>query len=512
MKVELTLALVKRLSLSAVPVSVNASGTLTFAPNLISKPKPYIVWDSHRDAPPGFGIKVAGKKTYVIRRKVDGVSIMPTVGNVADFPDLSLARKRAAELALAMVSSGKNPNRVARQDSAAELTIGAALSRYRYHLVTRTQKPAGAATLRVIDRVVRKFELWKWDGCKVRELSTADIRAKFIDGRAHVAATEQAFRLASTAVAWAISAELLDASAAGRPPALFANPFSTLTQHKLYRSRAQIAREREEKGARNPLSPSLTLGKFLEVAWSKQRENDNQTGVHFLLVMLLTGCRHSEHVQCKWRELLTEAEAKTTSHISLSDTGDYGPYIFFYQTKNGRNHRLPLGRMTVELLRRRQEACVEEVERRGFGAKSRQFVFPARSRFSKTGHYSDATALLESLREEAEIPRLANHDLRRSFGAVMTSLDVPDTIKRRFLNHADASVTDTYTKPEWAMLKNWMERIEQGILLKGPNVYNALKPIDWPAIAAPEPHACRPVKSRSGRPKKIDPADPRLTV
>jgi hypothetical protein len=42
-----------------------------------------------------------------------------------------------------------------------------------------------------------------------------------------------------------------------------------------------------------------------------------------------------------------------------------------------------------------------------------------------------------------------------------------------------------------------LERIEQGILLKGPNVYNALTPIDWPAVAASEPHVCRPVKARS---------------
>jgi hypothetical protein len=73
---------------------VNANGNLTFARNPTSNP--YIVWDSHRDAPPGFDVKVAVKKTYVIRRKVDGVSIMPTVGNFADFSDLYMARKRAA--------------------------------------------------------------------------------------------------------------------------------------------------------------------------------------------------------------------------------------------------------------------------------------------------------------------------------------------------------------------------------------------------------------------------------
>ena len=40
------------------------------------------------------------------------------------------------------------------------------------------------------------------------------------------------------------------------------------------------------------------------------------------------------------------------------------------------------------------------------------------------------------------------------------------------------------------------------MLAKAPNVFNALKPADWPWLPAPEPHVCRPVKPRSGRPKK----------
>jgi hypothetical protein len=42
----------------------------------------------------------------------------------------------------------------------------------------------------------------------------------------------------------------------------------------------------------------------------------------------------------------------------------------------------------------------------------------------------------------------------------MTAIDVPPGIRSRFFNHADASVTDTYTKAEWTMLRDWMERIE----------------------------------------------------
>jgi hypothetical protein len=85
---------------------------------------------------------------------------------------------------------------------------------------------------------------------------------------------------------------------------------------------------------------------------------------------------------------------------------------------------------------------------------------------------------------------------------MMTTMDVPEGVRRRFFNHADASVTDTYTRAEWAMLTDWMARIEQEILARAPNVYNALKPAEWPMIAAPEPHVSRPAKARAGRPRK----------
>ncbi len=190
-------------------------------------------------------------------------------------------------------------------------------------------------------------------------------------------------------------------------------------------------------------------------------------------------------------ELLTRDERRVTSHVVLDgDDDEYGAHVFFARTKNGRNHRLPLGPMTTELLRRRQASAADESTRRGFGAKSRGFVFPARSKQSKTGHYLHATTLLDALRDEAGIEKLTRHDLRRSFGAMMTTLDVPEGVRKRFFNHADASVTDTYTRAEWAMLRDWMARIEQEILAKAPNVYNSLKPVDWPMIAASEPHVC----------------------
>ena len=65
MKADLNLALVKHLKISDRPVGLDAKGALVFEANVGNKP--YILWDLNRDAPPGFGVRVAGKKTFIIR-------------------------------------------------------------------------------------------------------------------------------------------------------------------------------------------------------------------------------------------------------------------------------------------------------------------------------------------------------------------------------------------------------------------------------------------------------------
>ncbi|HJV92802.1 MAG TPA: Arm DNA-binding domain-containing protein, partial [Azonexus sp.] len=108
MKADLNLAFIKSLTLKMKPVGYDSKGKIVFEPN--PEGKAYIVYDSSKSAPPGFGIRVAGKKTYIIRRKIHGKSIMPNVGNFADFSEIAVARNKAAELALKIRETGLNPN------------------------------------------------------------------------------------------------------------------------------------------------------------------------------------------------------------------------------------------------------------------------------------------------------------------------------------------------------------------------------------------------------------------
>ena len=203
-KKDLDLKIIKGLKLAEMPAGYDEkTGKLLFGPNppVDEEGKPtgpmvpsYIIWDSHQSAPPGFGVRVAAKKTYILRRKVLGRSIMPTVGNVADFDTIDSARRKAAAMALKMVETGKNPNAEARRIAASEFTLGMALERYRTHLTTRTQKPAKPETLKVHDRVVRRFTEWKWIDRKLSDFSTEEISNKFKENKALATANEQRFR------------------------------------------------------------------------------------------------------------------------------------------------------------------------------------------------------------------------------------------------------------------------------------------------------------------------------
>ena len=211
-KADLDVKIIKGLKLSVMPTGYDEkTGKLLFGPNPptdeAGQPTgpmvpSYIIWDSNQAAPPGFGIRIAAKKTYIIRRKVLGRSIMPTVGNFSDFVKIDDARKKAAVLALKMVETGRNPNAEARKVAASEFTLGMAFERYREHLKMRTQKPAKPETLKVIDRVVRKFESWKWLEVKIKDFETDEIGKIFDANNELTTANEQRFRWAIAAVNW----------------------------------------------------------------------------------------------------------------------------------------------------------------------------------------------------------------------------------------------------------------------------------------------------------------------
>lgn len=497
MKTELTLSLLKSLTLEKKPVGLDSKGKIIFEDN--PRGEPYFVFDAAAGAPLGFALKVAKKKTFVVQRKVEGRTFRATIGSVAEFvmdPNgLEKARAAAAKIGAEIRTKGVNPNVVAKSLSAAEITLGEAFANYRTYLTDRAERPAKPATLKVFDRAARKFE--DWAPKKVRTLDLDEIKARFMAGKTGgVVANEQAFRTAYSAVRRAIDVETLAAAAARREPLLTANPFAIIGLSGLYRSGDAIERERHEKMVRNPLNEKL--GDFLEALWAKRQTRKNHTGCDYWLLTLLTAARPGECIKIHWADMLTEAERRVCSWVDLD-----AAQIFFYKTKNNQDHLLPLGPCAVELLRRRQAAQAEMLEDRKLSSHAaRKWVFPARNKQNRAGHYSDGSDLLDRIREIAKVEVLNPHDMRRTAGGMMENLEFPESVSKRIMNHDQHSTHNRYTKAEWAKFLTWMVKLEEGILLRSPNVWNSLKPADksplpWqPLPEVPED------KPRSGRPPK----------
>ncbi len=429
---------------------------------------PYIVFDDHRDSPVGFGVKIGKtKKTYLIQRRVDGKVIKAKVGNVSDFANIDHAREAARKLAETMKQTGRNPNVIAREIAAAEITLGGAFTRYREYLEKKKPK-AKPNTIKVFDKAVLKLKAWQ--DVRVRDLTSEMILERFDEIAEKTKTTaEQTFRWANVSVKLALAREARDARVSKREPTLAFNPFSVLHDEGRYRTRKQLEEDYKTKGIRSPLSAKDSLGEFLTALWGRRQEN--RTGCDYFLLTTIWGTRRNEGLDLKWRDQLSDQESLSSSWVCLKTEE-----VFFFDTKNRSNHRLPLCAAALEMVKQRWELNNER-------NTPSVWVFPARSKFSKVGHYTDGRSLLNYICVGAKInPIISNHDLRRTFGRIAEEL-VTYAVVKRLLNHQDnTDVTGRYTEVEESRLRESLQRIELHILMTAPTVYNALLTHKYPPL------------------------------
>lgn len=438
---------------------LNENGKVDFEDN--PSKTPYIVFDSSQDSPVGFGLKVAAtKKTFIVQRKHFTKVIKFKVGDVGLYT-LDEARDEAKKLLQTMIETGLNPNKVKRTQYDNEITLGKAMGDYRNHITTRNQKTATANTLIVFDKAVRKLEEWK--ELRVKDISDEMILKKFDSIFAtHPTSAEQHFRWASVAVRYELEKEKAEANKQGRLPTLTFNPFDVLKQEKKYRSRQTL--EDIHKLKRHPMREEDTLPKFLDALWSFRKSR--RTGTDYFLLTLLIGTRKNEGLDLKWRSRITDKEADTCSYADLQ-----GRTLFFFDTKNRKNHRLPMTDAVYVMLTQRFELSDERL-------KNSEYVFPAESSRSQTGHYTDHRSLLNSICEAVKLEgdkkfKIGAHDLRRTFGRYTEELCSYAVVKA-LLNHSDLTdPTLKYTDVSERLLEN-LQRVELHLLKNSPVIYNAL--------------------------------------
>lgn len=428
----------------------------------------YLVYDTNRKAPTGFGIRV-GKKAaiYIVEKQVAGKNMKLYVGLASGRKgdekviDLDTARDLARDQIAIAKKHGANPKHVAERIEAAELTLGQVWNQYIADLTGRS-KPIKANSLDSLKKARAKMK--DWEDRKVRLITAQEILDRF-DLHAvkneHRTAAEAMGRWATAAVGNAIENEVHNAHAEGRAPSLTYNPFTILKTKSKYRDRTELERSYKAKGVRNPLSFGTTVGPFVKAAWEYRAQNP--VAADFMLLDLIWGLRGDECRSVKWRDQISEAEAVRDRWIDMKER-----VVRINDAKNRGDHEFPIGPCAYELLKLRRENQLE----------GEVWVFPAMSPNSRKGYYSDPTVAMQTVRDKAGIKVVRGHDLRRTFGAACEKLGLTDRQIKRMLGHgvAGGETLGRYTTPEWEDIADRMKKVEEEILKVAPSVYNALRP------------------------------------
>lgn len=461
--------------------------------------KEYIVFDTHPKAPQGFALKVsANSKSFLVQKRVGPRVIKSKLGDIKQFKSMQAAYDTGFAALETIRATGKNPNTIRKDRQLDEYTLSEVFAYYKDYLTNERKPPAKPNSLMALEKAIKKFSPWLQR--RVVDITTDEIKSRFkLLYKEAPTATEQAFRWASSAVDRKILNDKLAAASKGQLPAIIQNPFEILSLNNMYRDRKQLEEDYKKSRVRNPLKVMAGEGEnislFLNTLWDKRALR--RTACDYLLLTLLWGCRKNEHAPLVWKEKLTADEVPVKSWLDVR-AGE----VFFYNTKNGQSHLLPLGPFVQKLLTDRQQWLAELQDEKPLG-KGAIFVFPAESPSSVSGHYSAPQEILKSIREDAGIEKLTMHDLRRTVGRICELLDFSDNMIRTILNHGSASVTARYTEAEWKRVKEHVERLEQEVIRRCPRMWNALRPLNVPPL---ELTAWEPKPLRNNKAKAIEEA------
>jgi integrase len=494
MKITLDQTTVNKTSLNDIPTAGPDGKPASWAPAPAGTRSVLLV-DSHRNAPRGFGLRVQkSTKSYFAEKKVNGKNIRFVLGDAKTIT-LEKARETARSKLNEAVEHGASPNKIKKLRSAAEITFKEAWDNYIASLSSRPQKPK-PHTFDNINKARERLarERPDWEARKIRTLTGQEVIDVFNEIAAkHRTTAEQLGRWASAAIRHAINLEMHDAQTRGTPPTLTYDPFTILGKQgmSLYRSRAQMEEDYEQRGVRNPMDGE-SLGKFIEACWAYRR--DNPLAADFLLITLLMGARKGESCKFFWRDRIDAIEAMTSSYIDLPKR-----VAHFHDPKNRISFDQPIGPCAAEILKRRHEETVS------------RWVFPARDSRAVVGHYKDPQNALRTVKSIAGLDTitLRPHDLRRTLGRVAESMNLTERAIKNLLGHSTTDATSRYTAPEWKTRMERMERVEMKILSTAPSVYNDLRPLNRKALdqKAPPmllPRMKKPRKSHSKEARAVE--------
>jgi len=159
---------------------------------------------------------------------------------------------------------------------------------------------------------------------------------------------------------------------------------------------------------------------------------ENSAMRDYLLLLMFTGLRKEEGLSMEWRNV--DFHGKT---FTVKDT------------KNGKDHTLPMSKYLHTLFKTRQKESGRDT-----------YVFPGEG---KKGYMQEPKRAVKAVRESSNVT-FCLHDLRRSYISLASGL-VSLSILKNLANHAEGKdVTEGYIVIDLEKLRKPMETISQTIL------------------------------------------------
>jgi integrase len=166
--------------------------------------------------------------------------------------------------------------------------------------------------------------------------------------------------------------------------------------------------------------------------WWQEVEKQPEFARDFLKVCILTGLRRTEALFLNWKNIDLEAKTLTIEN-----------------TKNKKDHVLPLGEYLFEIFKRRSSEAITDL------------VFPGGG---SAGQMDEPRKQIKDVIEKSKI-EFTLHDLRRSFATHAEGLDISWSAVKRLLNHSEGrDVTAGYIGADIDRLRGAMQRVEDYIL------------------------------------------------
>ncbi|HJS88588.1 MAG TPA: tyrosine-type recombinase/integrase [Steroidobacteraceae bacterium] len=379
-----------------------------------------------------------GTLTFLVRYHRGAEQVLVTIGN---YPEVTLERAHDEHAQVRrMLAQGLDPaeeraraaeeqKRAREQRATSNATTAAnVVAEWAWHYARRERKRPREAV-----RLLRHYVADPWKDRPVRELTRRDavLLLDRIRARAPVMAN-RIFSLASQAFTFAVARDLTTV-----------NPFIGVPR---------------PGGDEAPRSRKLTDAEIASV-WKGLGAAEfkaSQTVRLALKLVLVTAQRPGEVAGMRWDEIDTDAALWT---------------IPAERSKNGREHRVPLSGLALELLSQLRPL-----------AKGRPHVFPSAHATQKRDEPMLELALSRALRNNRKNERVLGidwftpHDLRRSAASGMTALGIARLFVSKVLNHSDRDVTgrvydlNEYAAEKRTALDTWADHLRAILAGKAPKI------------------------------------------